>query len=84
MQQIQTTKMFFISILCIYKWIRLVNKVKAECVPKRMNYQQQNKWKQEAIEIEWLGVSNLWLVAEIDELVNSKKNEDPVSEVMVS
>ena len=49
-----------------------------------MNYQQQNKWKQEAIEIEWLGVSNLWLVAEIDELVNSKKNEDPVSEFMVS
>ena len=50
---------------------------------KRMNYQQQNKWKQEAKKIEWLGVSNLWLVAEIDELVNSKKNEDPVSEFMV-
>ena len=33
----------------------LVNKIKAECVPKRMNYQPQNKWKQEAIEIEWLG-----------------------------
>ena len=48
-------KNVFISILYIYKWIRLVNKVKAECVPKRMNYQQQNKWKQEAIEIEWLG-----------------------------
>ena len=75
--------MFFISTLYIYKWLRLANRVKAECVPKRMNYQQQNKWKQEAIEIEWLGVSNLWLVAEIDELVNSKKNEDPVSEFMV-
>ena len=84
MQQIQTTRMFLISILYIYKWIRLVNKVKAECGPKRMNYQQQNKWKQEAIEIEWLGVSNWWLVAEIDELVNSKKNEDPVSKFMVS
>ena len=67
----------------LFLWF-INNNVKAECVPKRMNYQQQNKWKQEAIEIEWLGVSNLWLVAEIDELVNSKKNEDPVSEFMVS
>ena len=64
--------------------MRLFNKVKAEYVPNRMNFQQQNKRKQEAIEIEWFGVSNLWLVAEIDELVNCKKNEDPVSEFMVS
>ena len=35
--------------------MRLFNKVKAEYVPNRMNYQQQNKRKQEAIEIEWLG-----------------------------
>ena len=35
--------------------MRLFNKVKAEYVPNRMNYQQQKKRKQEATEIEWLG-----------------------------